>query len=352
MRLEIASENLLSSFDLMARHVALVGPTASGKTALALELARRRPDAEIVSVDSMAVYRRMDIGTAKPTQEERSGIRVHMIDLIEPSEDFTVTQYQSRARSVIAGIETRGRRALFVGGTGLYLRSITDEMEMPGRWPTVAKALEVDADRDGAEALHARLVQLDPVAAARIEPANRRRVVRALEVTIGSGSPFSSYGPGLGSYPPSMIVQVGIPYRPSVHDERVTERFAHLLDQGLLDEVRKLAAAPGGLSRTARQAIGYRELLDHIENGAPYAEAVQAAVQRTRVLARRQWAWFRRDPRIEWLDPDGDQLGQLLGRWDASGGGTEAGVSRETGPQKAAETAGVLHSAVSPPVGA
>lgn len=207
---------------------------------------------------------------------------------------------------------------MLVGGTGLYLRSITDDLNMPGRWPAVASALEDDADRDGPEMLHAKLEVLDPVAAARIEPSNRRRVVRALEVTIGSGAPFSSFGPGLGIYPTCAMVLVGVPYIPSVHDERVASRFNELLEDGLLEEVRALSREPGGLSRTARQAIGYRELLAHIENGTPYAEAVQGAVQRTRVLARRQWSWFKRDPRIEWLDPSGDLLGQLLERFDAA----------------------------------
>jgi tRNA dimethylallyltransferase len=296
--------------------VALVGPTASGKTSLALAVARQRSDVEIVSVDSMAVYRRMDIGTAKPSRAERAGLQVHMIDLVEPSEDFTVRQYQTDARAVLAGINERGQRALLVGGTGLYFRSITDDLKRPGRWPEVARSLEVDADRGGPEALHSKLAQLDPAAAARIEPANRRRVVRALEVTIGSGSPFSSYGPGLETYPPSAIAQFGIPYLPSEHDERVATRFGELLEEGLLEEVRSLSEEPGGLSRTARQAIGYRELLAHIEKDLPYAEAVQAAVQRTRVLARRQWSWFKRDPRVVWLDPSGDLLGQLLRRFD------------------------------------
>jgi tRNA dimethylallyltransferase len=319
-----------------ASHLALVGPTASGKTALALELARRRQDAEIVSVDSMAVYRRMDIGTAKPSVAERSGIRVHMIDLVEPSEDFTVTHYQSAAKRVIGEIEARGHSALLVGGTGLYLRSLTDQLAMPGRWPTVAADLDAEADRVGPEALHARLVELDSVAAARIEPANRRRVVRALEVTIGSGSPFSSFGPGLASYPPSSIAQVGIRYQPGIHDERVERRFAELLDEGFLDEVRALAAEPEGLSRTARQAIGYRELLDHVENGAPFDQAVQLAVQRTRVFARRQWSWFKRDPRIDWLDPhtegrqtqvhQSDVVDLLLERWDGNPSSVTTGL--------------------------
>ncbi len=167
--------------------------------------------------------------------------------------------------------------------------------------------------------LHARLKALDPVAAERIEPSNRRRVVRALEVTLGSGVPFSSFGPGLLTYPHSPFVQVGIPYVQSVHDENAASRFADLIDEGLLDEVRRLASESGGLSRTARQAIGYRELLDHLENGTPFEQAVTSAVQRTRTLARRQWSWFRRDPRIEWLDPREDLFAQLLARWDAEG---------------------------------
>jgi tRNA dimethylallyltransferase len=297
-------------------HVALIGPTASGKTSLALQVARLRRDAEIVSVDSMAVYRGMDIGTAKPAPDERTGLAVHMIDIVDPSEDFTVGQFQSEARAVVAGIRERGHRALFVGGTGLYLRAVTDDLRLPGRWPEVAASLEADADVLGAEALHTRLSALDPVAAGRIEPSNRRRIVRALEVTLGSGTPFSSYGPGLLTYPRSDVTQVGIPYVASEHDARIAERFDRLLEAGLLAEVRELASAPGGLSRTARQAIGYRELLAHLENGVSYEDAVESAIRRTRVLARRQWAWFRRDPRIVWLDPRRDLLGQLLEHWD------------------------------------
>ncbi len=316
---------------LASRHVALVGPTASGKTSLALKLATLRPDAEIVSVDSMAVYRGMDIGTAKPSVADRAGLKVHMIDLVEPSCNYTVSEFQDEARRVIAGIEQDGRRALLVGGTGLYLRAVIDDLRIPGRWPDVVEALQAvigdgtdddtddDADAIATKELHARLTDLDPVAAARIEPSNRRRLLRALEVTIGSGVPFSSFGPGLGTYPGSAFVQVGIPYDRTVHDEIVATRFAALIDAGFLEEVRTLAARPGGLSRTARQAIGYRELLDHIENGTPLEDAMSSAVQRTRTLARRQWSWFRRDPRIEWLDPARDLLSQLLDQWDAAG---------------------------------
>jgi tRNA dimethylallyltransferase len=300
-------------------HVALVGPTASGKSALALELARRRPEAELVSVDSMCVYRAMDIGTAKPSRAERAEVPYHLVDLVDPDEEFTLSRFQAEARDVLGEVQGRGHRALLVGGTGLYLRAVVDQLSVPGRFPDVVGALEAEADLPGGiERLHARLTALDPIAAARMEPTNRRRVVRALEVTLGAGRPFSSFGPGLEAYPPTPFTLVGIRFDPALHDARIERRFAELLDRGLVDEVRALAARPGGLSRTARQALGYRELLAHVEEGLPLDDAVAEAKRRTRAFARRQWAWFRRDPRISWLDPDGDLSAQLLVLWDAS----------------------------------
>jgi tRNA dimethylallyltransferase len=296
--------------------LALVGPTASGKSALALALARRRPEAELVSVDSMGVYRGMDIGTAKPRAVDRREVPCHLVDLVDPDEEFSVGQFQQAARRALVDITGRGHRALYVGGTGLYLRAVVDDLDIPGRWPEVAVTLHAEAGRPGgSERLHARLSALDPVAAARIDPGNRRRVVRALEVTLGSGRPFSSFGPGLDVYPHSAVVMMGIRFDPAVHDVLIERRFHDLLDQGLLDEVRGLVAR-GGLSRTARQALGYRELLAHLESGIPLADAVAEAVRRTRAFARRQWAWFRRDPRIHWLDPDDDLLAQLIDAWD------------------------------------
>jgi tRNA dimethylallyltransferase len=176
----------------------------------------------------------------------------------------------------------------------------------------VAAALEAEANRDGVPALHARLAVLDPVAAARMTPGNRRRVIRALEVTIGSGRPFSASGPGLEAYPSTRFALVGIPFDAEAIDRRIAERFAGWMEAGLLDEVRRLAARPGGLSRTARQALGYRELLEHLERGVPLGDAVDRAVQRTRAFARRQWAWFRRDPRIRWLGPHEDPVPALV----------------------------------------
>jgi tRNA dimethylallyltransferase len=317
--------------------VALVGPTASGKSDLALDVALASaagaaaggaagpPPVELVSVDSMAVYRGMDIGTAKPTPDVRALVPYHLVDLVDPVDEFTVQRFQRAARDALAAIAGRGHGALLVGGTGLYLRSVTDDLVFPGRYPEVAAQLvgtldaagptDTEECRAALAGLHRRLTELDPVAAGRIEPSNRRRVLRALEVTMGSGRPFSSFGPGLERYPRTRVSLVGVLHDPVTVDRRIAERFDGLMEAGFLDEVRSLASRPGGLSRTARQALGYRELLSHIEGGVPLAEAVAEAVRRTRAFSRRQRAWFRRDPRIVWLDPDDDPVGSIVARF-------------------------------------
>ena len=282
-------------------HLALVGTTASGKSALALAAARNDPTIELVSVDSMQVYRGMDIGTAKPTAEEQAAVRHHLLDHAHPGEEFTVTRFQQAFRDAVADIDARGRRAVLVGGTGLYLRAAVDDLTIPGRFPAVRDELEAEPDT---AALHARLQALDPAAAAKMEPTNRRRIVRALEVTLGSGAPFSSFGPGLDAYPPTRFRLVGVELPAEVVAVRIAARYEAQLAAGFVDEVRRLAADPRGLSRTARQALGYRELLSHVEDGVPLDEAVDLAVRRTRKFARRQRAWFRRDPRVTWLHAD------------------------------------------------
>ena len=323
--------------------VALVGPTASGKSGIALEVAERRldltPGVELVSVDSMAVYRGMDIGTAKPTPAVRARVPYHLVDLVDPSEPFTVQQFQQAARAALGGIGGRGHAALLVGGTGLYLRSVVDELVFPGRFPEEAARLAALVDAAGPEGgveqrtvlegLHRQLEELDPVAAARIEPANRRRLIRALEVTLGSGRRFSEFGPGLEQYPPSPVAIVGIDRPADELDRRIGERFERLMDQGLLDEVTRLAGRPGGLSPSARQALGYRELLAHLDDELTLDEAVAVAVQRTRAFARRQRAWFRRDPRIVWLDPSGDSAG-VIAALVGKGPGVTTGVGEWT----------------------
>jgi tRNA dimethylallyltransferase len=277
----------------------LVGATASGKSALAMALARRDPTWELVSVDSMQVYRGMDIGTAKPTAAEQAEVPHHLLDLLDPWEEGAVAWFQAQAADVLADIEARGRRALLVGGTALYVQAIVDQLDIPGQYPAVRAGLEADPDTG---ALHARLVELDPAAAARMEPGNRRRVVRALEVTIGSGRPFSSYGPGLDVHPPTPFAMVGLRRTPSDLRARIAARYESQVEAGFLDEVQRLYHDPRGLSRTAAQALGYKELHAHLTGGVPLEDALDLAVARTARFARRQRAWFRRDPRIAWLD--------------------------------------------------
>jgi tRNA dimethylallyltransferase len=298
----------------------VVGATASGKSALALAIAARAADVELVSVDSMQVYRGMDIGTAKATPEEQRQVRHHLLDLVDPSEEFSVVQFQMAVSDALADIERRGRRAVLVGGTGLYVRSVVDGLTIPGRWPDARAQLETEPDT---AALHRRLVDLDPVSASRLEPGNRRRIVRALEVTVGSGRPFSTFGPGLEAYPAVGFHLVGLRVDRADRARRIDQRFRRMLEQGLLDEVRRLAAQERALSRTARQALGYRELLRHVEEGAPLDRCIDEAIRRTRQFARRQEAWFRRDPRITWFDvhgADGDEIAaiaeRVLGDWE------------------------------------
>jgi tRNA dimethylallyltransferase len=278
------------------RHLALVGPTATGKSSLAFEFARRRDDIELVSGDSMQVYRGMDIGTAKPTATEQEVVPYHLLDLVDPAEEFSIARFQTAARTAIKGIEARGHRALLVGGSGLYLRAVIDDLQVPGQWPEVRAELEAEPDT---VLLHRRLATLDPVAAARMEPTNRRRVLRALEVTVGSSRPFSSFGPGLDFYPPSRFCLLGVWLPRTVVARRIAGRYRDQMALGLLNEVKALAHRP--LSRTARQALGYRELLDYLAGTCTLEEALDTARRRTVAFSRRQRMWFRRDPRITWL---------------------------------------------------
>jgi tRNA dimethylallyltransferase len=305
------------------RHLALVGPTASGKSELALGLARAHRDVEIVSVDSMQVYRGLDIGTAKPTRAERAEVPHHMIDVADPLDEWSVARFQAEARAAIADVEARGKRAALVGGTGLYVRAVIDALEFPPEDRSMRAALDArTATEEGLATAYAELARVDPVAAARIEPGNRRRTVRALEVVELTGRPFSSFGPadGLGVFaPPAIDVrQVGVWLPRTVAAERIASRVETMRAAGLVREVERLAAA-GQLSRTARQAIGYEEVLDHLEGREPSLDAALArTAARTRRFSRRQRMWFRRDPRITWLatrDNPCSLLPQLLAIW-------------------------------------
>ena len=314
-------------------HLALVGPTASGKSAVALAAAEALGDVEIVTVDSMQVYRGMDVGTAKPTAAERAAVPHHLLDLADPVEEFSVARFQAAVGAAIAEIESRGHRALLAGGTGLYYQAVVDGFDLPGEDRELRASLyERAGEPGGVEGLRGQLAELDPVAAGRIEPGNTRRIVRALEVTLASGRPFSSFGPGVFSSgdtpePPGSdrpgrlrVAAVGLWLSRAAAAGRIEARIAAMVEDGLIDEVRRLAAAPGGLSRTTREGIGYKEVLDHLEGAVPTLEmALRRTAERTRQLARRQRMWFRRDRRIAWIGCDGNSLAALpavLATWN------------------------------------
>ena len=279
------------------RPLAILGATASGKSGLALAVAERLGNVELVSIDSMQVYEGMNVGTATPTREEQSQVPHHLINLVAPDQAFTVGEFQRHARAALADIRSRAQVPVLVGGTGLYLRSVIDDLELPPQFLEVRAAIESEPDT---EALHARLSVLDPVAAARMEPNNRRRVVRALEVCEGSGRAFSSFGPGMEIYPPTQFVQVAIRWDRAELDRRIAQRYQQQMDAGFLNEVRWLNEV--GPSRTAAQALGYRELLAHVRGETSLEDALEEALRRTVRFARRQERWFRRDPRITWID--------------------------------------------------
>ena len=298
-------------------HLAIVGPTASGKSALALEVARRFGDVEIISVDSMQVYRGLDVGTAKATPAERAEVPHHLVDVTDACEEWSVARFQQEARAAVADIERRGRRALLVGGTGLYVQAVVDPLTFPPEDQAVRDAILARTDDT-----HAELARLDPAGAARIEPTNVRRIARALEVIEVTGRPFSSFGPGLQAFGATVfsVCIAGVWLPRAVLGERIVQRVGAMREAGLVDEVRALAAA-GDLSRTAAQAIGYREVLEHLAGQEPSLDAaLETTVVRTRQFARRQRMWFRRDPRIQWFGTSGNPcsvLPALLASWSA-----------------------------------
>ncbi len=290
----------------------IVGPTASGKSSLALGLAASlgAGAAEIVSADAMAVYRTMDVGTAKPTLDEQALVPHHLVDVVEPTDDYAVSRFADEVVEVLADIEGRKVTPILVGGTGLYVRAVVDGFEIPPQFPEVVAELETDPDT---EALWMRLRDLDPAAAAKMQPNNRRRVVRALEVTLGSGQPFSTFGPGVDRYGPTRFVQVGLEIERDEMDRRIDARFDQQMAAGFLDEVERVRSA--GWSKTAAQALGYKELAAHLDGECTLDEALDEAKRRTRRFARRQQRWFRRDPRITWFDALADDLVDQVGNW-------------------------------------
>jgi tRNA dimethylallyltransferase len=283
--------------------LALVGPTAVGKTDLSLALAESL-GAEILSIDSMLVYRGMDVGTAKPSDAERTRVPHHMIDVAEPSEAFSVARFQQTARQVLTQIAAREREALLVGGSGLYFRAVVDDLEFPGTDPNTRSELEREATALGARRMYDRLASIDPVAAARIEPGNVRRTIRALEVPAITGRAFSTFADAWERYDPDAVRPAGLRISREMLVGRIEARVHRMLVEGWIEEVRTLIDAGFGGWLTSTQAIGYAELARHLRGDMTLDAAVEATVKRTTNLARRQMTWFRRDPRIRWFDVD------------------------------------------------
>tara|TARA_B100000953_G_scaffold294498_1_gene284360 strand:+ start:9943 stop:10923 length:981 start_codon:yes stop_codon:yes gene_type:complete len=283
----------------------IVGTTASGKSSLAIELARCRSNVEIISIDSMAIYRGMDIGTATPTVAEQEEIPHHIIDIVDPSDEFALPLFQSAVEKALKEITDRGNRAVLVGGTGLHVRAVVDRLEIPPRFLSIRDEIELISETSF---LYEKLNDLDPIAVTKIEPGNRRRIVRALEVTLGTGRPFSSFGPGLDAYPPSPFTQIGIRLPRDLNDLRIAERYKKQIEDGFVEEVRNLVSDGRKLSKTASQALGYKQIISFIEGDNTLGEAIESAITSTRRFARRQEKWFRRDPRIQWMDVKKDPL--------------------------------------------
>ena len=283
------------------RVLAVVGPTATGKSDLAVELARRL-DGEIINADSMQLYAGMDIGTAKLGLDEQRGVEHHLLDIWPIPKSAAVAEYQVLARLAIAAIADRGRLPILVGGSGLYLRGALDKLDFPGESPPVRARLYRELDAVGPAALHARLAELDPLAAAAILATNGRRIVRALEVIELTGAPFTARMPGFDSIYDT--VQIGLDREDL--DVRVEQRVHRMMQRGLLDEIRGLL--PLGLreSPTAGKALGYGQLLPCLDDEGEVVgdldEAVEQTIRATRRFVRRQRSWFRRDPRVHWLD--------------------------------------------------
>jgi tRNA dimethylallyltransferase len=281
--------------------LAIVGPTASGKSEAAVGVAERL-GAEIVSVDSTTVYRGMDIGTAKPSAELCTRVAHHLLDVAEPSEAFTVARYQELVHEAVEGIRSRARGVLLVGGSGLYFRAVVDDLAFPPTDREVREALEREAELVGARGLHERLAAADPEAAGKIEPDNVRRTVRALEVVELTGQPFSSFADAWERYEEGGVLAAGISVPRPVLVERIERRVREQVAHGLVEEVRALVERGLAGWLTSSQAIGYAEVARHLQGELGLEDAIALTIKRTKGLARRQLAWFRRDPRIRWFE--------------------------------------------------
>jgi tRNA dimethylallyltransferase len=282
--------------------VAVVGATAAGKTGLSLDLAERL-DGEIVNTDAMQVYRGMDIGTAKLPVADRRGIPHHLLDLLEVTEPLTVAEFQGWARAAVADIRSRGRTPILAGGSALYTRAVLDRFEFPGTDPEVRRALEAELAEVGPRELHRRLADVDAAAAAQILPDNGRRIVRALEVVTITGRHFSATLPER-EYSDPHSFQIGIDIDRPTLDPRIGQRVREMFDAGFVEEVRRLLDRGLADGRTARTAIGYREVAAYLRGELSLDDAVEATTTATRRFSRRQDSWFRKDPRVVWVGWD------------------------------------------------
>jgi tRNA dimethylallyltransferase len=282
------------------RLVAVVGPTATGKSDLGIALAAAL-DGEVVNADAMQLYRGLDIATAKLTPTERKGVPHHLLDVLDVTEAASVAAFQRDARAVVERLLARGRTPVLVGGSGLYVQAVVDELEFPGTDPDLRAELEAEVAERGPAALHARLAEVDPAAAEAVLPTNGRRIVRALEVIALTGRPFPARLP-TGGAPRYDAVLLGVDRPTADLDERVARRVARMFAAGLVDETRSLLAFGLREGRTASRALGYQQVLAALDGDGDLAAAAADTVRATRRFVRRQRSWFRRDPRIHWLD--------------------------------------------------
>ncbi|WUV08534.1 tRNA (adenosine(37)-N6)-dimethylallyltransferase MiaA [Amycolatopsis sp. NBC_01488] len=282
------------------RPVAVVGPTATGKTALAVALALEL-DGEVVNADALQLYRGMDIGTAKATEDERRGVPHHLLDVLEVTETASVAAYQRDARAEIERLLAAGKVPVLAGGSGLYVQAVLDDLRFPGTDPAVRARLDAEAVSLGTAALYTRLGERDPAAAAAILPTNTRRIVRALEVIEITGEPFSANLPQPGPARYGTVV-IGVDRQPEELDERVNERVRRMFEAGLVDEVRALAERGLREGKTASRALGYQQVLAELDGEGDFEAAAAATAQATRRFVRKQRSWFRRDKRIHWFD--------------------------------------------------
>ncbi|MGW3959708.1 tRNA (adenosine(37)-N6)-dimethylallyltransferase MiaA [Amycolatopsis sp. NPDC005003] len=280
--------------------LAVVGPTATGKTALAVDLAREL-GGEVVNADAMQLYRGMDIGTAKATEAERRGVPHHLLDVLDVTETASVAAYQRHARAEIERLLAAGKVPVLAGGSGLYVQAVLDDLRFPGTDPAVRARLDAEAEQLGTPALYTRLGERDPAAAAKILPTNTRRIVRALEVIEITGEPFSANLPQPGPARYGTVV-IGVDRTPEELDERVNERVVRMFEAGLVDEVLELEKRGLREGKTASRALGYQQVLAELDGEGDFEAAAAATAQATRRFVRKQRSWFRRDQRIHWFD--------------------------------------------------